>query len=92
MFSSFKAMILILQRIGRPYQVKMWNNTSSWWMMKFRVLLEETHGILFQEIQLLITMFFQESSPSSARGNLTLLSVNSRHNIVLEGMSRKTVS
>ena len=37
-FSSLIAMILILQRILRPYQAKTQKNTSSQWMMKFKVL------------------------------------------------------
>ena len=39
-------------------------------MIKFKVLLEGTHGRLIQGIQLLITMCFQEHCPSSARGKL----------------------
>ena len=70
MFSSLKAMILILQIIWRPYQMKTWINTLRRWMMKFKALWEWTHKILFQGSQLLITIFFQKHGLSSARGNL----------------------
>ena len=82
MFSILKSMILILQRIWRHYQGVNCKNSWSQWMMKLKVLWEGTHGWLFQGIQLIITMFFQEHGISSIRGNLIGQSENSRHDIV----------
>ena len=70
MFSSLKAMILILQIIWRPYQVKTRMNTLRQWIIKYKVLREGTHGIFLEVSQLLITMCFQKHGISSARGNL----------------------
>ena len=75
-------MILILQRIWKHYQDKIQKNTLRQWMMKFKVLLEGTHGRLFLGSELLITMCFQEHGLSSARGNLIGQSGNLRHGIV----------
>ena len=50
MFSSLKAMILILQIIWRPYQVKTRINTCRQWMMKSKDLWEGTHGRFFREV------------------------------------------
>ena len=86
MFSSLKSMILILQGIWRPYQVKTWKNISRKWMMKLRVLLEDFHGRLYQESNFLITMCFQEHNLSSAIGNLFGRTLNPRRGIVWEGV------
>ena len=82
MFSSLKSMILILQGIWRPYQVKTWKNISRKWMMKLRVLLEDFHGRLYQESNFLITMCFQEHNLSSAIGNMFGQTLNPRRGIV----------
>ena len=87
MLSSLKDMILILQHICRPYQVNTQMNNKRQWMEKLRALWEGTHGTLFQGSQLLITMFFLKHFLSNSRGNLIGGSVNSRHNILWEGMS-----
>ena len=42
-----KAMILILQRIWRHYQEKIWKNTLRQWTMKSKVLREEKNERLF---------------------------------------------
>ena len=75
-------MILILQRIWRPYQAKTQKNNSRQHMTKFKVLREGTHGILFQGSKFLIPMCFQEHGTSSARGNMIEKLGNSWHNIV----------
>ena len=82
MFSVLKAIILILQYIWRPYQAKTRKNILRQWMMKFKFLLEGTHGRLFQGSQLLITMCFQKHGISSIKVNLIGQSRNSSQDIV----------
>ena len=67
---DLKSMILILQRIWRPYHAKNWKNTSRQWMMRFKLSREVKHGRLFQGTEFLITICFQEHGTSSSRGNL----------------------